>query len=53
MHEVKPEEPPAVKAEKVKELGNVAFKAKRYGDAIDLYTQAIGVSFFKSLSNQL
>jgi len=28
-------------AEKVKEQGNVAFKAGRYGMAIDLYTEAI------------
>ncbi|EGO22521.1 hypothetical protein SERLADRAFT_440542 [Serpula lacrymans var. lacrymans S7.9] len=28
-------------AEKRKEEGNVAFKAKRYGEAIDLYTKAI------------
>jgi DnaJ family protein C protein 7 len=38
-----PEEDPATRAEKVKERGNVAFKAGRYGEAIDLYTQAIGV----------
>ncbi|KAJ7746729.1 hypothetical protein DFH07DRAFT_962814 [Mycena maculata] len=30
-----------VRAEKVKEQGNVAFKAKRFGEAIDLYTKAI------------
>ncbi|KAJ7623539.1 hypothetical protein FB45DRAFT_108514 [Roridomyces roridus] len=29
------------RAEKVKEQGNVAFKAKRYGEAIDLYAKAI------------
>ncbi|KXN90332.1 hypothetical protein AN958_04365 [Leucoagaricus sp. SymC.cos] len=28
-------------AEKVKEKGNVSFKARRYGEAIDLYTEAI------------
>jgi DnaJ homolog subfamily C member 7 len=28
-------------AEKIKEQGNVAFKAKRYGEAIDFYTRAI------------
>lgn len=31
-------------ADQVKEKGNVAFKAGRYGDAIDLYSKAIGVS---------
>ncbi|KAJ7355631.1 protein prenylyltransferase [Mycena albidolilacea] len=30
-----------LRAEKVKEQGNVAFKAKRFGDALDLYTKAI------------
>ncbi|KAJ7089731.1 hypothetical protein B0H15DRAFT_269331 [Mycena belliarum] len=30
-----------IRAEKVKEQGNVAFKAKRFGEAIDLYTKAI------------
>ncbi|KAK7031447.1 hypothetical protein R3P38DRAFT_3393378 [Favolaschia claudopus] len=30
-----------VRAEKVKEEGNVAFKAKRFNDAVDLYTKAI------------
>ncbi|KAH7915250.1 hypothetical protein BJ138DRAFT_1142032 [Hygrophoropsis aurantiaca] len=30
-------------ADSVKEQGNVAFKAKRYGEAIDLYTKAIGM----------
>lgn len=34
----------AQRAEKVKEQGNTAFKAKRYGEAIDLYTKAIGSS---------
>jgi hypothetical protein len=38
-----PEEEPAIRAEKIKEQGNVAFKAKRYADAIDLYTKAIGM----------
>ena len=28
-------------AEKVKEKGNISFKAGRYGEAIDLYTEAI------------
>jgi DnaJ family protein C protein 7 len=35
------EEDPVKKAEKVKETGNVAFKAGKYGEAIDLYTEAI------------
>ncbi|XP_006461589.1 hypothetical protein AGABI2DRAFT_185760 [Agaricus bisporus var. bisporus H97] len=34
-------EDPAKEAEKVKETGNVAFKAGKYGEAIDLYTEAI------------
>ncbi|KAF8194641.1 hypothetical protein BJ912DRAFT_1030944 [Pholiota molesta] len=45
-----PPSPPAVeqepediikRAEKVKEQGNVAFKAGKYGEAVDLYTKAI------------
>ncbi|TFK37408.1 hypothetical protein BDQ12DRAFT_705873 [Crucibulum laeve] len=36
-----PEEDVTQRAEKVKERGNVAFKAGRYGEAIDLYTEAI------------
>ncbi|PFH45819.1 hypothetical protein AMATHDRAFT_71065 [Amanita thiersii Skay4041] len=36
-----PEEDRSIKAERVKEQGNVAFKAKYYGEAIDLYTKAI------------
>ncbi|KAJ7281964.1 protein prenylyltransferase [Mycena rebaudengoi] len=39
--EPEPEEDIRVRAEKVKEQGNEAFKAKRFGDAIDLYTKAI------------
>jgi len=35
------QEDPVAAAEKVKEQGNVAFKAGRYGMAIDLYTEAI------------
>ncbi|KAJ7272532.1 hypothetical protein B0H12DRAFT_583920 [Mycena haematopus] len=35
------EEDILVRAEKVKEQGNVAFKAKRFGDAVDLYSKAI------------
>ncbi|KAF9465650.1 hypothetical protein BDZ94DRAFT_1296411 [Collybia nuda] len=38
-----PEEDPAVRAEKLKEQGNVYFKAGRYGEAVDLYTQAIAL----------
>ena len=33
---------PAALAEKTKEQGNAAFKAKRYGEAVNLYTKAIG-----------
>lgn len=32
-------------AEKVKEEGNVAFKAQRFNDAIDLYGKAIGAQY--------
>ncbi|KAI0030055.1 hypothetical protein K488DRAFT_55061, partial [Vararia minispora EC-137] len=32
---------PAVEGERLKEEGNTAFKAKRYGEAIDLYGRAI------------
>ncbi|KAG6865143.1 hypothetical protein C0991_004825, partial [Blastosporella zonata] len=39
-----PEEDPITSAEKVKEQGNVSFKAGKYGDAIDLYTKAIGLN---------
>lgn len=35
------EEDPVQRAEKVKELGNISFKAARYGEAIDNYTKAI------------
>ncbi|KAG5353588.1 hypothetical protein C0989_005109 [Termitomyces sp. Mn162] len=44
-HEPTPEpaeEDSIARAEKVKEQGNVSFKAGRYGEAIDLYTKAIG-----------
>ena len=34
----------AAEAEKLKEQGNESFKRGRYGDAIDLYTKAIGTS---------
>ena len=33
----------AARAEKVKEQGNTAFKARRFDDAIELYTKAIGM----------
>lgn len=39
--DTEPQEDPAKEAEKVKETGNVAFKAGKYGEAIDLYTEAI------------
>src|ERR1700683_971054 len=34
----------AARADKVKEEGNTAFKARRFEDAIELYTKAIGMS---------
>ena len=34
---------PSVQAEELKEEGNVAFRKKSYGTAIDLYSQAIGM----------
>ena len=36
------EEDVAKRAEKIKDQGNVAFKAAKYAEAIDLYTKAIG-----------
>lgn len=36
-------EPKGPSAEEIKERGNVAFKAKQYSEAIDLYTKAIGM----------
>ncbi|KAJ6469745.1 hypothetical protein C8R47DRAFT_766780 [Mycena vitilis] len=39
--EPEPEEDIAIRAEKVKEQGNIAFKAKRFGDAVELYSKAI------------
>ena len=42
---VEPEPEPEdvlVRAEKTKEKGNIAFKAGKYAEAVDLYTQAIG-----------
>lgn len=39
--EVEPQEDdPIVAAERAKEAGNLQFKQQRYGNAIDLYTQA-------------
>jgi hypothetical protein len=34
----------AAEAEKLKEEGNQSFKRARYGEAVDLYTKAIGMS---------
>jgi DnaJ family protein C protein 7 len=39
---------PAVLAERTKEQGNIAFKAKRYGEAVNHYSKAIGASTFSS-----
>jgi hypothetical protein len=42
-----PEPDPAAiasKAEKLKEVGNNSFKRGQYGDAIDLYSKAIGIT---------
>jgi hypothetical protein len=33
---------PVEEADRLKERGNAAFKGKRYSEAIDLYTEAIG-----------
>lgn len=44
------DEQKALRAENTKEKGNAAFKAKRYGEAIDLYTKAIG-AYPSSASN--
>lgn len=41
-----PEEDPTVRAGKIKDQGNISFNAKRYGEAIDLYSKAIGLSLF-------
>lgn len=38
----------AAEAERLKEQGNDAFKAGRYGEAIDLYTKAIGACITQS-----
>lgn len=37
------EEEKRARAERTKEQGNVAFKAKRYGEALDLYSTAVGM----------
>jgi len=34
----------AAEAEKLKEEGNQSFKRARYGEAVDIYTKAIGMS---------
>ncbi|THH09682.1 hypothetical protein EW146_g8616 [Bondarzewia mesenterica] len=39
--ETKPEVDAIAEGEKLKEEGNTAFKAKRYGEAVDLYAKAI------------
>ena len=41
----------AVEAEKLKEQGNESFKRARYGEAVDLYTKAIGMSSSSSSSS--
>ncbi len=38
------EEEKTKRAERIKEEGNVAFKAKKYAEAIDFYSKAIGTS---------
>jgi hypothetical protein len=40
----------AAEAEKLKEQGNESFKRAKYGEAVDLYTKAIGMSSSLSLS---
>lgn len=42
----------AAEAEKLKEQGNDSFKVGRYGDAIDLYTKAIGTCTIRSTRSQ-
>ena len=42
----------AAEAEKLKEQGNDSFKVRRYSDAIDLYTQAIGACTIRSTRSQ-
>jgi outer membrane biosynthesis protein TonB len=41
----------AAEAEKLKEQGNESFKRARYGEAVDLYTKAIGMSLSLSSSS--
>lgn len=47
------EEDPVKRAEKVKEQGNVAFKAAKYAVAVVLYTEAIGTSCIDFMSLKL
>jgi len=47
------EEDPIKRAEKVKEQGNVAFKAAKYAVAVELYTKAIGTSCIVFMSLKL
>ena len=54
-HVLEPEPEPdpaaiAAEAEKLKEQGNESFKRARYGEAVDLYTKAIGTSSSSSSS---
>jgi len=44
-HNIPTPESEGPSAEEIKERGNVAFKAKKYTEAIDLYTQAIGILY--------
>ena len=37
---------PEAEGERLKEQGNNAFKSKRYGEAVDLYTKAISESIY-------
>lgn len=37
-------------ADKIKEAGNVAFKARKFDDAIALYTKAIGAHLLSLIS---
>jgi DnaJ homolog subfamily C member 7 len=41
----KPAEDPIKTAEKIKEQGNAKFKAQKYEEAVDLYSEAIGQFF--------
>jgi hypothetical protein len=42
----------AAEAEKLKEQGNDSFKVGRYGEAIDLYTKAIGACIIRIILSQ-